>query len=202
MPVWARCLAAAGLLCAAALFFFERAFSPLLREFAYTQAKLLAVTTINRAVDEEMAAHPVSYEQLVHITRGGDGAVTSLELDPAAMNDASSRLTLASNAALSQLELQKVRIPIGTVLGWQLLAGRGPGVTFYIQPASYVESSFVSTFEAAGINQTEHRVVLRLFVEVETFVGGFHVRQPVESDVVLAQTVIVGAVPDFYSDSS
>lgn len=198
VPKWIKPVLITVALCLLLLFLVDRGFRPMLEEFALTQAKFLAVTTINSSIDEELKNYPVSYEELVHITRDNSGAITSLEMDPAAMNDISSRLTLAANAALSTMPLQKVSIPVGTVLGWQMLTGRGPLIHFYIQPASYVESSFISTLEGAGINQTQHKVILRMTVVVETFAAGYHISQTVISDMVLAQTVIVGDVPNFF----
>ncbi len=186
-------------LCAVMLALIDRSFGPVVREFAQVQAKYLAVTAINQACNQELTAHPVTYQELVRVTRDASGAVTSVELDPAAANDVSARLTLASNAALEQMRSKKVRIPLGTVLGSNYLAGRGPQIAFYIQPASYVESSFLSSLEGAGFNQTMHNVVLRMTVVVETFSAGYHTSQTVISDMILAQTVIVGDVPEFYT---
>ncbi len=202
IPRWGRRLLAVLLLCGVLLLCVDRAFGPVVREFALIQAKFLAVTTINAAIDEELRQHPISYDDLVRVTRAADGAVHSVELDPGAANDVSSRLTLAANTALAQKMPRRVHIPIGTVLGLQALAGRGPAVTFYIQPASYVESSFLSSLSGAGFNQSLHNVVLRMTVVVETFSVGYHTSQTVVSDMILAQTVIVGDVPDFYTQTT
>lgn len=201
---WRRCgrVFVAAVLCGAMLVWVDRGFGPVVRQFAQVQAKFLAVTTINQAIGAELLQHPVSYEELVHITRSPAGSILALELDPAEVNDVSSRLTLAANAALGEVLPKRVSIPLGTVLGAQLLAGRGPMVDFYIQPASYVESSFLSTLEGAGFNQTMHNVVLRMTVVVETFAAGYHTSQTVISDMILAQTVIVGDVPNFYAQTA
>lgn len=198
--LWYGCTVLA--MCAALLVLVDRAYGPVVREFAKVQAKYLAVTTINQACNEELAAYPVSWQELVQVTRDASGAVTAVELNSAAANDVSARLTLAANAALEQMRLKKLQIPLGTVLGSNWLAGRGPLVGFYIQPASYVESSFLSSLEGAGFNQTMHNVVLRMTVVVETFCSGYHTSQTVVSDMILAQTVIVGDVPDFYTGAA
>lgn len=189
-------------LCALLLLALDRCFRPVIQQFAQTQAKYLAVTTINQAIDAELQEHPVEYAQLVNITRGPAGQVQALEIDPAAVNNISSRLTLAANAALNGQGYRRVRIPLGTVLGIQVLAGRGPLVDIYIQPTSYVESNFLSTLEGAGFNQTMHGLVLRMTVTVETFAVGYHTTQVVTSDMILAQTVIVGDVPEFYTQNT
>ena len=197
---WYSCAVLA--MCAVLLALVDRAYGPVVREFAKVQAKYLAVTAINQACNAELAAYPVSWQELVQVTRDASGAVTAVELNSAAANEVSARLTLAANAALEQLRLKKVRIPLGTVLDSNFLAGRGPSVGLYIQPASYVESSFLSSLEGAGFNQTMHNVVLRMTVVVETFCSGYHTSQTVISDMILAQTVIVGDVPYFYTGAA
>ncbi len=199
IPRWSMRLLAVLLLCGVLLLCVDRAFGPVVREFALIQAKFLATTTINAAIEEELRQHPISYETLVRVSRAADGTVQSVELDSGAANQVSSRLILAANAALTQKMSRRVQIPVGTVLGLQLLAGRGPAVTFFIQPASYVEATVLSTLSGAGFNQTLHNVVLRMTVVVETFSVGYHTSQTVTSDMILAQTVIVGDVPDFYT---
>jgi sporulation protein YunB len=197
-----RYVCAVLMMCTVLLVLVDRAYGPVVREFAKVQAKYLAVTAINQACNKELAAYPVSWQELVQVTRDDSGEVTAVELNSAAANDVSARLTLAANAALEQLRLKKIRVPLGTVLGSNFLAGRGPQVGFYIQPASYVESSFLSSLEGSGFNQAMHNVVLRMTVVVETFCSGYHTSQTVISDMILAQTVIVGDVPDFYTGAA
>jgi hypothetical protein len=58
----------------------------------------------------------------------------------------------------------------------------------------YFESSFVH----AGINQTLHQVHMYVLVDVAVLVLGRTVIFTVESDVVVAETIIVGDVPDTF----
>ncbi|GEM_PF-1622101 len=182
----------------AVFFLFDRLCGQTIKEFAQNQAKYIAVTAINTSINEELQQNPVSYEQLFHVNADEQGKVSSITVNPGQANDISSRLTLAANKALVERFPQKVRVPVGTVLGINLLSGRGPSLTFHIVPSSYVESSFLSGLEGAGLNQTMHSVILRMSVTVECFCGSYHTRQQVTSDMILTQTVIVGDVPSYF----
>ena len=117
------------------------------------------------------------------------------------MNRMKARLTEAVSNRLMSLENQDVAIPLGTLLGWQLLAGRGPEVHLQIVPASFVESNVVDTLETAGINQTQHRVCIRFTVEMSAILPGYSTSVEVADEVCVAQTLIVGQVPEFYAQN-
>ena len=87
------------------------------------------------------------------------------------------------------------------MLGWQLLAGRGPDIHLQIVPASFVESEVVDTLESAGINQTQHRVCIRFTVEMSAILPGYSTSVDVTDEVCVAQTLIVGQVPEFYAQN-
>ena len=53
-------------------------------------------------------------------------------------------------------------MPLGTITGIPMLSGVGPKITMKFTPVGAVLSDFDSEFVAAGINQTVHRVKLRL----------------------------------------
>ena len=139
--------------------------------------------------------------RLVHLEKNVAGTVSNVELDSVEMNRLKARLTEAVSNRLTGLENQDVAIPLGTLLGWQLLAGRGPDIHLQIVPASFVESEVVDTLESAGINQTQHRVCIRFTVEMSAILPGYSTSVDVTDEVCVAQTLIVGQVPEFYAQN-
>ena len=137
----------------------------------------------------------------MRLEKNADGTVSNVELDSVEMNRMKARLTEAVSNRLMSLENQDVAIPLGTLLGWQLLAGRGPEVHLQIVPASFVESNVVDTLETAGINQTQHRVCIRFTVEMSAILPGYSTSVDVTDEVCVAQTLIVGQVPEFYAQN-
>ena len=140
----------AGVLLAAAALFaaVDSQLRPVVETMAQYQCRVVSVIAINEAVMDELEK------------------MGNVELDSVEMNRLKARLTEAVSNRLTGLENQDVAIPLGTLLGWQLLAGRGPDIHLQIVPASFVESEVVDTLESAGINQTQHRVCIRFTVEM------------------------------------
>lgn len=193
----------AGLLLAVAALFaaVDSQLRPVVETMAQYQCRVVSVIAINEAVMDELEKMGDAPQRLVRLEKNADGTVSNVELDSVEMNRMKARLTEAVSNRLMSLENQDVAIPLGTLLGWQLLAGRGPGVHLQIVPASFVESNVVDTLETAGINQTQHRVCIRFTVEMSAILPGYSTSVDVTDEVCVAQTLIVGQVPEFYAQN-
>ncbi len=193
----------AGVLLAAAAMFaaVDSQLRPVVETMAQYQCRVVSVIAINEAVMDELEKMGDVPHRLVHLEKNVDGTVSNVELDSVEMNRLKARLTEAVSNRLTGLENQDVAIPLGTLLGWQLLAGRGPDIHLQIVPASFVESEVVDTLESAGINQTQHRVCIRFTVEMSAILPGYSTSVDVTDEVCVAQTLIVGQVPEFYAQN-
>ena len=60
-------------------------------------------------------------------------------------------------------------------------------------------SEFRNQFETAGINQTRHQIILQIDVTISILLPGFTTATNVSSAVTVAETVIVGSVPESYT---
>lgn len=186
-----------GLLVAAALGFagLEACIRPLAIETAAIEAKKFATETVQTAVQQELAKEGAAYAQLVHIARGEDGAVRAISSDAAAQSALQARLTLAVQRAAGVYK--DVGVAAGTLTGWALLHGRGPKVPLRITLNGSARAQILSNFDSAGVNQTRHRLTLRMTVELCTFLMGDADTRQISVDVPLAETIIVGEVPYF-----
>lgn len=186
--------AAVGLLAA-----LDNEVRPVVITMAQYQARVSSILAINEAVLDEMEKEEIGYDDLVTIDRLQDGTVSSIQADAAAINRLKARLTSAVSARLAALQLEEVEVPLGTLLGWQIFAGRGPSIRFQVVPASFVESDITSTLEAAGINQTQHKILMQFKVEMSAIIPGYTTSVTVNTQVSIADTLIVGNVPQFYA---
>ena len=80
-----------------------------------------------------------------------------------------------------------------------LLAGRGPRIKVRMESVGSSSARFENEFSSAGINQTNHRIVLHIDVSVAILLPGFTTATQVSNAVTVAETVIVGTVPDTYT---
>ncbi|HIZ55173.1 MAG TPA: sporulation protein YunB [Firmicutes bacterium] len=163
------------------------------------QAKLLAVQTINHAFYEEIERSAPSYQELVHLVYDDQQNVRAIENDMAMLNITKERITQAIIKSLGEMENQPVKIPVGTLSGITLLAGRGPDITLHAVPSGYVTTQILSTFESAGINQTRHELRLSVTVTISAIIPGFLKSTECSLDFMLGDTVIVGEIPDHYT---
>lgn len=171
---------------------------PVITTMAQYQCRVVSVFAMNQAVMEELGGMDENMD-LLQIEKAPDGSVNSVRVNSVGINRLKAQLTNAVSKRLQSVPKQDVRIPLGTLLGWQILAGRGPDVRLQLVPASFVDSSVVDTVETAGINQTQLRVFIQFKVQMSALLPGYSTSVTVEDQVCVAQTMIVGKVPEFYA---
>ena len=91
-------------------------------------------------------------------------------------------------------------IYLGSALGLKLFSAQGPKIHIKIANVGNVDTKLVSEFTSQGINQTLHRVYLNLSCEVTILTPYNTIKQMIENQVLIAESVIVGTVPDAYYD--
>ena len=175
---------------------------PVITTMAQYQCRVVSVLAMNEAVMEELNEVQDIEQALVEVDKAPDGTVSAIEINSVEVNRLKTRLTDAVANRLLSVQKQDVRIPLGTLLGWQIMAGRGPDIPLQVVPASFVQSTIVDTLETAGINQTQHRIFIRFTVEMSAILPGYSTSVTVENEVCIAQTLIVGKVPQFYASGS
>ena len=65
-------------------------------------------------------------------------------------------------------------------------------------PVGSVETTTISSFNAAGINQTWHRIYLDIKVNMRVAVPMLVHEFPVQTRVPIVEEVIIGSVPSWY----
>jgi sporulation protein YunB len=136
---------------------------------------------------------------IVTFTFDNDGRVAALSTDRAKINTLKALLNSAVNEGLDRLSEENVTISAGTLTGISLFYGTGSELVFHIEPKGKADTRLVSSFSSAGINQTMHSIILEVDAAISTMMPGFDETIDVSYDILLAQTIIVGSVPDSYS---
>jgi len=157
------------------------------------------VETLNRAV-KQVTQNGVEYAELVHETLDAQGHVTMLQADTMRMNELAAETALRAEEELNSIDNQFVEVPLGAALGVKSLSGFGPRMLIQILPVGAVHASFDTEFESAGINQTRHRVFLTLRATVSLIIPTGSQLVEVESTMPIAESIIVGGVPDSFVD--
>jgi len=170
---------------------------PSLRDLALAQAKVLATTAVNQAVARG-EARSIKYENLVTIKVDQQGRPVWSQPNTGELNRLAAQITLDVQEALSALKRTRVRLPMGQVLGTQVLGTWGPQISVSLMLVGTVTGHIIDSFSVAGINQTRHRISVRIETDVKVVVPLVSASAHVSTDVPLAETVIVGEVPQVY----
>lgn len=161
-----------------------------------------AAYRINHRVTEEINDYlqrmAADYEALVTFHRDADGAITALTADMAAANRIRADAARAVLSAVSGLNTYELGVPLGSLVDLDLLWGKGPVLRVRGLTAGTVDARLDSEFRAAGVNQTLHRILLNVTVPVGILLPGGCVQTRVDTSVCLAETLIVGKVPQAY----
>lgn len=200
-----REIAIALLLVSAALFaVIDRRLRPTVIELSTARARSLAVQAINDVVREKVG-RSLRYEDLYAVRTDSRGRAVLMQPNTGEINRVAAEVAQGVGAALSKLPLQRIEIPLGQVLGSQLLAAAGPALVVRMLPVGTVEAKLYDRFEQAGINQTRHKLYLEVKSTVRVVVPLTTVAVDVRSEVPVSESIILGEVPQVYfgmSDTS
>lgn len=172
---------------------------PLLESLAVTRVSNTVNRIISEAVSEAIEHGDISYAALISLEKDNEGRITAVHSNMAAFNRLQSQILDIILAKIDQVSARELSIPIGTLTGSALLAGRGPRIRVRMESVGSSSASFANKFESAGINQTKHQIILEVEVSVAILLPGFTTATKVATGVTVAETVIVGAVPDTYT---
>lgn len=189
-------LAAAALLCVFS--WANRRLRPVLEALAVSQVSNAVTAAINEAVTAGIAAQGVSYDDMVTIQTDENGRVTVLKSNMARANLLRAELLDAALEQVSGLSARDFSIPVGNLTGLDFLSGWGPGIRVDLLTAGAASAAFRNDFSAAGVNQTLHRIVLEVRVTMQILLPGETLETEVVTQVCVAETVIVGQVPETY----
>lgn len=172
---------------------------PIIKKYSINKAELLVNELINRAVYSVLEQNQISYNEIVKLSLSSDNVVTSIETDTLKINLMKTKIISEIQRVFNENQQINISIPVGTLTGNDYLIGRGPSISFVIKMSSAVLSELTSEFIEAGINQTIHRIMLNVTAKIYLVMPWFKTNTEVKNNFSLAETVIVGRVPDAFT---
>lgn len=167
---------------------------------AMSDAEDTVVDTVNQAVIDLLEQGDYGYDYFVTMDKDAGGGIVSLDTNMSRVNAFSSRL-LYEVAKLDR-EAIPIHIPLGNLAGSSILLSRGPDLVIEMIMLTSAHTEFESQMRSAGINQTEHRLVLKVVVDIDVLVPWGRSSSQVTTEVIIAETVIVGNVPNMYVNTT
>lgn len=180
-------------------YFFLVQMQPIIGRLAVSRVSNQVSRIMSSAVSDAVSCGEVEYEKLVSFQTDSNGRVSAISSNMAEFNRLQTLIDSSILQRLSEVSTSTLSVPVGTLSGVTLLSGRGPALDVKMQSVGSSVSRFENEFTSAGINQTKHRVVLNVDVRVSVLLPGFRTATEVSGSYVVAETVIVGSVPENYT---
>ena len=182
-------------------FLFRSRYRDVVRELAETQVKNTTSDLTNDAIAKQIADGIIQYDRIVFFEKDLDGRITALKTNMSEVNRLKTDILNIINDEILALDTSDIGIPLGSLFLPELLSGKGPVIPVHILSIRNSDATFSSNFVQAGINQTLHQLIMLVSVDVAILVLGQTGSFTITSEVVVAETVIVGAVPDTFLQS-
>jgi sporulation protein YunB len=161
-------------------------------------AKLTANMIVSKAVSDYLDENMYTYSDFAAVLYDETGKAVSIETITYNINKVQSGLSTAINSEFEKNNIASAEIPIGSLSGSYLLAGKGPCLRIRICPSDTAEISLTSSFEPAGVNQTCHRISAVVTADITSSLPLYSFSETVSFEFLLAENIIVGEVPDSY----
>ncbi|GEM_PF-234853 len=190
------------LLVLSAFFLIDSRIRPVIHSIAESQARNMTMQAVNDTVLDALSQEGIQYSDLVSIHKEESGRITSIETDVAKANGLQARIGNGIAQRISEAKSYEVSIPIGSLSGSELLLGRGPCLKLKMTLEASTVLQLRNQFTSAGVNQTHHQVMLDIQTHVLFITPDSYEPTEVQTSVCIAETVIVGEVPQVYAGIS
>ena len=185
------------MMCITAFLCMKAVIEPNIEDVSRMRAEVLVSRTVNRALTEQFLQEEIP-EELFIISRDENGKTALVQANSIEINILMTRLVANLQEAFRNMEKEPLDVPVGAFLGSKLLSQTGPAVELYITPVSVLSTDFRTEFESQGINQTKYKIYIVLECRVKVLAPFSSRSFNTSTDVLIAETVILGEVPGSY----
>lgn len=183
-------------------FFFHTRMTPIIKTLALSKANNVTTVTINNTINNILKTGEFNYNDLVDIEYDLDGKISAVKTDSIAMNIFKTQLSVKISEAISSIEESSINIALGTLTGSSFMTGHGPKVTIRTSMSCSCSIEVKNSFEYSGINQTLHKILLNVTTNVYVIAVGETMVTQVLTSVPVAQTIIIGQIPEIYAGAN
>ena len=169
---------------------------PVLLNFTRSNAYTLAMKSTEEAIRQNLS--DITYDSIVNEILNENGNIIGLRTNTKELNRISNSIAIDIENNIANIESGNLRIPIGLFFNTGLLGGAGIRVNIKTVPLGDTKIDCISQFDSVGINQTRHRIILKIKT-CFTIIAPLYVNdQFYEKEVVMAETILNGEIPNTY----
>jgi len=177
---------------------FRGNYQDVIRDLAEIQVKNTTSDLTNDAIAKQIADGVIQYDRIVYFEKDLNGRITALKTNMSEVNRLKTDILNIINDEILSLDTTDIGIPLGSLFLPEFFSGKGPAIPVHILSIRNSDAVFSSDFSQAGINQTLHKLTMEVSVDVAVLVLAQTTSFTVTSEVVVAETVIVGEVPQTF----
>lgn len=166
-------------------------------EIAKSKAQVSQTEIISEIVNEEIVSQ-IEYDDIIMVHKDDQGKIVMIQPNTIILNKIMANTVREVSVSLRDMDEQELQIPLGELTGSKILAGYGPRMNVRIISAGQVHVSVLNKFDQAGINQTRHLIYFNIDNTIKLAVPFLNEEIKVSTVIPLAETIIVGSVPDTY----
>ncbi len=167
---------------------------------AENEAETIMLRAVDSATVEVLNSEDFSYDKLAVVSKNQEGTILGIEINSSKADILKSKLAQKITEILNEKRRFTVSIPFGNFFNNEYLTGFGPDLNFKIQMANTASLKFKSAFEESGINNTLHQIIITVDIPANIIITGGSDTFSVKTNVLAAQTVIVGQTPDSFTN--
>lgn len=172
---------------------------PIVTNAATTKAEIIITDAVNTSVSQLLHDTGVKYSDIAVISYDNENVISAIEIDTIKLNYIKACITDVIVDEVKKAEKTTLSVPIGTLTKNDYLLGRGPRINFDIDLSVAVSTDYKSEFKKAGINNTLHQIVIEVDANYYITMPWYSRQQKYITSFILAQTVVVGKVPDNFT---
>lgn len=172
--------------------------APMLRKIAENQVVNAASEAIFRAVTRQLQTGSVDYSRIIGLEKDASGKVSALTTDMEQIARLKSEILTLLDEELAKMNDEEISVPVGSLLFPTFFAGRGFSIPVRVLALNSTNADFYSQIQSLGINQSVQQIRITFTVSLSFLTPAGIQDTDVTSDVLAAQTILLGDVPESY----
>lgn len=168
---------------------------PKVKEICTYYCKMQLSQILNDSVEETIVNNNLEYSDIAVRLMDGN-KVSAVEIRTENVNKIKSQIIKKIHEKLNEKSNNEISIPIGSISDSFFLSGKGPKIKIKFLPEASVNTDLKSDFSSSGINQTCHTISIDIKAETVVVLPSESFVVSVDSECILAESIIIGNVPD------
>ena len=177
---------------------FQLRIAPMLRQIAENKVVNAASDAIFRAVSRQLQTGSVDYSRIIGLEKDSAGKISALTTDMEQVAKLKTEILQLLDEEIAAMDDEEMAVPVGSLLFPTFFAGRGFSIPVRILALNSTNADFYSSIQSLGINQSVQQIRITFTVSLSFLTPAGISDTDVTSDVLAAQTILLGDVPESY----